>query len=325
MACLLTNSNQERIYLKNFHSFGRLSFTVSTLLSKSNISRIHAIAEWLDGSWYMRDLSSNGVWINKQRIPKDQPFKLNLNDIVCFAKDKEFVFTVVDLSAPTDLLLKKEALSSKIIEAIPLASYNILPDEKNPKAVVYFDANKKSWYLEKVGIDEDKSSVQKLDEKDCFQIEYSTWQLQLVDHLMHTELLPQSRYCLDDLSFEFKLSQDEESTQMLLNMPDKTIDFDIRSHHYLTLNLARQRFEDMVQGIDDSEQGWIYADMLAKDIGVDANYLNIQIFRARKQFVDLFSGHIGAEDFIQRRAGKIRFGGPNFRIKKGQAIECQSN
>jgi hypothetical protein len=77
--------------------------------------------------------------------------------------------------------------------------------------------------------------------------------------------------------------------------------------------------------LESSDQGWIYADTLAKNIGIDINYLNIQIFRARKQFADIFSGQISAEDFIERRAGKIRFGGRYFKIEKGQAVECQSN
>lgn len=322
MACLLSEFTQERIYLKNYHSFGRLAFSVCTLLTKPNISRLHAVIEWQEGAWLLKDLSSNGVWVNKQRIQTEKFVKLSLNDQICLAKDNQCMFRVIDLSPPKDLLLKLDPTSELVTDALPLAPYNLFPDEENPIAAIYYEPSQKSWFIERLS--DAPCEPEPIIENSSFKLGFSVYKLHLIENLGRTELIPQAHYDLRDISFEFKLSQDEESTQMILTMPDRKINFDVRSHHYLTLNLARKRFLDMKSNVGEPEQGWIYADMLAKDIGVDANYLNIQIFRARKQFMDLFAGLVTPEDFIQRRAGKIRFGGTRFQIQKGTIIECHS-
>ena len=97
----------------------------------------------------------------------------------------------------------------------------------------------------------------------------------------------------------------------------------MRSHHYLTLNLARYRARDAQKGLDVSQQGWVYAEQLEKDLGIDSCYMNIQIHRARKQFADALEHLCDVRQLIERKAGKLRFGGTKFQILKGQQLECQ--
>jgi len=105
---------------------------------------------------------------------------------------------------------------------------------------------------------------------------------------------------------------------------EEHIDLLTRSHHYLTLCLARQRAKDIQAGLDDSEQGWVYAELLAKDLGFDASHLNIQIYRMRKQFVDALNNSCESSNIIERSAGKLRLASKFFCITKGDKVECDT-
>jgi hypothetical protein len=63
---------------------------------------------------------------------------------------------------------------------------------------------------------------------------------------------------------------------------------------------------------------------LAKDLGVDASHLNIQIYRIRKQFVDALNNACESSNIIERNAGKIRLASKSFRIIKGDNVECDT-
>jgi hypothetical protein len=131
---------------------------------------------------------------------------------------------------------------------------------------------------------------------------------------------------LVDVEFVFSLSLDEETTQLELHQPKQkqTIDLGVRSHHYLLLQLARHRANDIERGLDAKSQGWIYADHLAAELGLDITHMNIQIFRARKQFVDNLPETVDHESLLERRGGKIRFGGVKFKIYKGATLTTTS-
>lgn len=46
-------------------------------LDGPSISRQHLVFEWQDGELYVTDLSSNGCWVNGQRIAAGEPFLVN--------------------------------------------------------------------------------------------------------------------------------------------------------------------------------------------------------------------------------------------------------
>lgn len=112
----------------------------------------------------------------------------------------------------------------------------------------------------------------------------------------------------NEMTFVFCLSQDEESTELRLEGATQLIDFDIRSHHYLTVLLARYRSEDMAKMIDKHLQGWVSIDKLTNDLGLTESHVNIQIHRARKQLADkLKTLNLSGPMLIKRkkRAGQI--------------------
>ncbi|MEN9986281.1 MAG: hypothetical protein RI925_1783, partial [Pseudomonadota bacterium] len=94
-----------------------------------------------------------------------------------------------------------------------------------------------------------------------------------------------------------------------------------RIHHYTLATLARQRLRDARQGVEESSQGWIPLDNLARMLGVDPPYINIQIFRARQQITRALPMSRQPASLFERRRGEVRFGGYPFRILKGLTEE----
>ncbi|MCJ8272569.1 MAG: FHA domain-containing protein, partial [Psychrosphaera sp.] len=202
-----------------------------------------------------------------------------------------------------------------------------LPDEQTPEVVVFIDPTEQQWCIEHLGEhfnQEEQHNVTLLNEHDIVEFDGQKWQLRLSHLATPTEQFEPLRHQLDQLNFVFDLSFDEEVTQLRLITPEDTIEFYARSHHYLTLNLARYRACDAQNGIEPQKQGWVYPEQLMKDLGLDVSHLNIQIHRARKQFTDVLHGLCDAQSLIVRQAGKLRFGGSLFSIYKGQQLECES-
>lgn len=124
-----------------------------------------------------------------------------------------------------------------------------------------------------------------------------------------------------DITLHFELSQDEEHARLSAQVGSLLIDLGERVHHYSLATLARLRLRDDQQGHDPHSQGWVALDDLARMLGVDASYLNIQIFRARGQFANALPLRVHAPLLVERRRGEVRLGGYSFRIRRGSALE----
>ena len=161
MAYLTSTNSKYQLYLKTFHQFGRLASAVDTLIDSPNISRIHAIIEWIDHTWYIRDLSKNGVLVNNKKIIPNKLYQLNISDQLCFAGQKNINFVVENLDKPRDALIpyvKNEQSNEKAQTPIVLEHYHFLPSESAPEIIVFYDINEKSWFCESVA----EASVEKI-------------------------------------------------------------------------------------------------------------------------------------------------------------------
>lgn len=128
---------------------------------------------------------------------------------------------------------------------------------------------------------------------------------------------------LPELCFDFKVSQNEEHANLDLQVGPRMIPLGERIHHYTLATLARRRLEDAHQGIDEPSQGWVAVDTLARMLGVDVPYVNIQIFRARQQILRVLPQSLESAALLERRRGELRFGPFAFRISKGGREEGQ--
>lgn len=321
MATLVNLQTQQRCLLQSHHTVGRLNSSVNTLISDSYISKIHAFIEWNGEHWLLRDVSSNGTWLNGNRLSMEQIAKLDVGDEIAFASKETHIFTLADINPPCDCLVPVEHNS----EAIELEFCHLLESKQSQPMILSYNNNTYSWWQEILDDNLNQpTKTAELSDQSMLTVDGLIWQLQINRSIEDTQILRPTITSIDEIIFEFHTSLDEESTQLRLQSGEQNIDLLLRSHHYLTLTLARQRAHDIKVGLDDSEQGWVYAEHLAKDLGLEAGHLNIQIYRIRKQFIDALNNCCETSNIIERSAGKLRFAGHFFCIYKGDSIECDT-
>ncbi len=319
MAHLIDNNNIV-VYLLQYHTFGRLRYSVDTVVNGSEISRYHAVMEWRNAMWMIKDVSTNGVWINQTRIPKNEYIKLNEKDSVSLGSADGKLFTFTDSTPPEDTLYLFDEANTATSNIICLQSYNMLPNDDAPTLALY--KNKGGWWSEDLGSSDIEERC--LQDRDLISIEGVRWQLRLAQLNEQTINLEKSYVPLDGIIAEFHVSQDEESIQLIVLANDDFEDLKVRNYHYLSLYLARRRAQDAMQGLAPTEQGWIYNDEAAKALDMEEMHLNLHVHRARKQFVKVVSVAYNASNFIERRPHQIRFGSLALRIIKAGQVEFDS-
>lgn len=312
--------NQGRvIHLAQYHTLGRLRYSVDTVIDGAEISRYHAVIEWINDHWMIKDISTNGVWINQNKIPKNQYVVLNAGDSLIFGSINGKSFNFTDSHPPEDMLYlfdeeEGESASNKVI---CLQSYNMLPNDDAPRLALY--KNKGDWWSEDLQGTELHERC--LKDRDLISIEGTRWQLRLAQLNEQTQNLEESKIPLDQLIAEFHVSQDEENVQLSMSGNGESVDLSVRNYHYLSLYLARRRIADEQNGNVSSERGWVYREDAAKELGMDEMHLNLHIHRARKQLAKSLNFICNASSFIECRPGQIRFGEMPCRILKADVVE----
>ena len=327
MAYLFNHHTNARCYLYAYHSFGRFAYSVDTLITNPCVSKIHAIVEWKNNNWSIRDLSSNGTWLNQDKLTKDEALSLKIGDIIRFADDEQLSFQVENLNPPADVLLptskpnaeQQHTEQNTEQDAITLQPYHLLPNEQAPEIALILNRFTGQWSIEDVN--DSQLAPRLLQENDVIEFSNQRWQLQLSHLEKNTELKVSSQLEIEDLCCIFELSLNEEVTKLKVKSPQETTNFYTRSHHYLTLSLARYRIEDAEKGLPNAEQGWVSTDRLLRDLGVDMPHLNIQIHRSRKQFAEILTNVHNAENVIERQLRQVRFACSAFEIYKGHQLE----
>src|SRR5690606_19390734 len=180
----------------------------------------------------------------------------------------------------------------------------LLPDTHTPELALYFDHQDQTWYAELMSSATQDQRRETIHPGDILQFDNLRWQFIRAQVYGPTEARAHNTQKLSDFEFVFNLSLDEETTQLELHHPQQTIDLAVRTHHYLMLQLARHRANDNARGLDVTSRGWIYADQLATELGLDSTHMNIHIFRARKQLADSLPNTRGHQQLLERSGGK---------------------
>lgn len=315
---LLHNNKKQYVYLCEHHTLGRLQDKVDTVIDDAYVSRIHAVMQWLAPHWVLRDLSSNGTWLNGTRVKPNEKYQLKQGDSIQFGSNTAPVFELIDTSAPQDALIQTDNTDSQIPTIIPVDNYHFLPDEAHPEMVLY--KKNGGWFADDLG-DANTTSFAMTDGS-TLQFDHKHWQLKLSQNSNITTQVEDDGDANLDASVVFVLSLDEEHCNVKLIQAQKTMDLSSHSHHLLTVMLARYRANDIQNNLPAQDQGWVYMDTLSRDTGLEERHINIQIHRVRKQLADKLERI--PESFIERRRGQLRFGGSSFEIIKGDKVEFSS-
>ena len=311
MATLLNTKYNKLTILRNQHIFGRHSGSSNTLLDNPEASRLHASILWNGSCWLIQDTSSNGTFINNEAIIAGVRRKLKIGDSIRFGALNTTAWLFNNDDAPKSMLISIESGS---VPPVELEGIVVLPNENSPEITLY-QAKNGEWVCE------NEAGVISLDSGVKVSTKDNSWYFVNADTFDSTKKAEQSDGNISTpINLNFTVSKNEEHVSLCILFENKPIDLGERTHHYLLLILARKRLTDHQSGLDDSEQGWIDKNLLSQQTGLDENYINIQIYRFRKQLIKAMPSAMQLLQIIERRRGELRFALKSVEINGGNDL-----
>ncbi len=262
-------------------------------VTHARVSGEHACLYWNDDRWYVRDLgSTNGTWVNGDLLPSGARRELETGDRILLGGAEAFGLSLLQ-DGPPDA-----SATSAVSGARTLATNGLLhlPDTENPALAVYYDGG---WIAE---VDGEQVRV---DDQDTVDVGGTLYRLELppgseADGLITTETAGSKLVPLDACHLRFRVSRDEEHVELTVVHSDDARAVASRAFHYTLLTLARQRVGDAKRRASSADQGWVYADELARMLGSTKPRVNLDIHRLRQQLAEC--GIAGAGRIVERRA-----------------------
>lgn len=310
MASLLNLTTGETMHLLAQHIAGRHQSSCNLLLENPKASRLHATFLWNGEHWLLHDNSSNGTYINNARLVRDSSQLLQCGDEINFVTPDTDTWKVADIEPPKSMLIPE----TPGIAVIFLDGIVVLPDETSPLVTV-FQALSGQWMCES----EFGTRVMVDGEEVGGHGKY--WRFSEAPDCAETQPLDhQELVNLSDISVYFNASQDEEHIWVKLTINGEVFDLGERNHHYLLLLLARQYGEDKAAGLFGQDRGWIDKDLLAKMFQQSEVYINMLIYRFRKQILKTLPEHLLMPQLIERRKGEVRLYCNDLKIDGGTQL-----
>ena len=304
MACfrLKSLSGSRLVYLRDYHTFGRRSDTVDTAIDSKCISKLHAIIEWRKPKWLIKDVSKNGVKLNSRVMPAQKFIALNVGDKIDFAGESEFTLSILDLDAPTSMLIN-QASPTKTIE---ITQSILLPNEETPELALYRCHDHKQWFTEPIQQDREPLFHRN---GDLIEFNDSVWEFLII--AIDDELDPAPRQTnLDEVAFRFGINPHKRSTNLTLIKSGLEINLGDESHYSLLAHLVRSQSEQE----DDSI--WLNNQKVRRELGLSEAQMNLQIFNARKQIEEALPNVAGHSKLKERKRRELKVNIKNFEIYK---------
>lgn len=308
MALLENGLSGEASLLRARHVLGRDPQRCDTVIADPYVSRIHASICWTAGRWELHDHGRNGTFVSGRFVGEGECVVLRDGDLIQFGSAGSVRWRARELGEPVDMLWPLRAPARPIAldrtHALPGAAFTVSRSAQG------------DWLCN------DTTPARVLHDGDAVICGEFAWQLVLA-HRGVTAALPRATQVATlPQRIDFTVSRDEEHVTATLHTRGGAVDLGARAHHYCLVTLARARFADAQAGYDTASRGWIELDVLARMLGLDESHINVQIHRARTQFLPLLSP--GSAELVERRRGGVRFGALAFRVVRGDRLECQS-
>jgi len=317
----LNKINQGLIYLRSSHCIGRSENNANTVVSGSEISRIHVVIEWDGRCWFIKDVSNNGTLVNGTRLIKNEHQKINVGDEFHLATIKNEGFIVEDVSPPANLLVP--VLCDNKIKPIILTDFNLLPTEESPELSLFYVDSCDQWYKEY--LNDNESRAYPISASDLIILGGIQWRMEIMTDEEVTVLMYKHKVLSNKVQYRFNLSDDLRDTKLTITTEDETIELEDKEHHRLTLSLAKHRFNDVKKGFSADDQGWRFRTSLASELGIDITSLNAQLCHAKQQFRKHVGEYYDGDELIERKGNKIRFSGIDYRIYRGSGLIIDNN
>lgn len=97
-----------------------------------DLSREHCLFEMDGEKYFITDLgSSNGVWVNDERIPAHEKTLITPDDVVILSNLYTFNINPVEIKTRSDVVIKQDAVVKKVNPETATVSFQLeYPDEK---------------------------------------------------------------------------------------------------------------------------------------------------------------------------------------------------
>lgn len=251
----------------------------------SLVSKEHASLHWMGDRWEVRDLGSrNGTWVGDRLLARGEGHGLAPGDTLTFG-EAACRFTLVDASEPR---VTARRLGTSIVRVAdgPLL---VLPSEDHPLTTIFEEGG--VWVAES---DAEKHPVA---DRETLVVAGEEWFLELPRIADVTWEAGAAQPTLGTIRLRLGVSRDEEHVEVMIFHGGRVTTLAARTGHYLLVLLARARLADV--GASVIERGWVSRDVLCREMRIDANRLNVEVWRLRKQLSELPVS--GISGLVERR------------------------
>ena len=313
MAHIRIHHNNTIQPLREHHSIGRRKNDIDTQLELIYVSKLHTSIEWKNAQWIIKDMSTNGTWVNGIRLTLHQYHPLKHGDIIDIAGEDGTRIEMLDTSPPEDMIYSTD----QQFESRPLRENMLLPNEESPVIELYKCPERHQWFAQHLLDNSPFSELGPFEHDSHLQCGNQHWTFLIINDYAPTAVIEAPDRDINDIEFRFDLTQNEENTTLtLINGSDETW-LNERAHHYLIVHLLRHKQKQFETSSES--HGWIDCELLSGDMGIDEAHINILVFRARKQISLALMGYNGSAQLLERRRRLIRTGIENYSIyKEGQ-------
>lgn len=292
------------LHLSSRYLVGR-SRSCHLCITKPSISGVHAEIVWDGSDWNLQDLGSrNGTFLDGRKLEPGEHAPLQRGSEIVFGV-RRHRFRLSD-DAPPRLMATTNKGDVCVAEGQELLC---LPSLDSPEITIFRSADG-NWVLE------DSGGLRELHDQTTVFAGGQYWRVCLPElHSRTRDAMVLATPALTDTALQFVVSRDGEHIELELTHSQRAWKLQARAHAFLLLNLARTRLDDQGQDhLDESEHGWVHREDLLRMLAIDAQLLNLWVYRARRQFADV--GVRGSANIIERRASthQMRVGVPNLAI-----------
>jgi hypothetical protein len=295
--------NSTKTYALDGHSLVGRAAHCHVALPDTRVSSEHASLSWRDTAWAIRDLgSTNGTWVNGQRIAPGVDVKLREGSEIAFGEAQQG-WALDDASPPGPI-----ALPVAGGEGCPLRDGVIaVPDSDQPQAMLYRSLTG-SWMLE------NGNRITSITPGSIFEVGETSWRFSCPTTSEST-VRTRHRLVIDG-TFHFDVSTNEEEVSLSVELEHERLPMGQLSGFYLLLTLARLRMQAEESGADAAERGWVHRDQLLKMLACGEQQLNVWVHRIRSRFAA--KGFLDYADVVQRRdgSGQMRIGSERIVVRR---------
>lgn len=259
-----------------------------------DLSRQHALIEWMGTRWLLRDLNStNGTFVDGVQVGRG-------GQILTRGARIGFGSLALSWEVTDDGPPRAFATATDGRRVMGRPSLLAVPEGDEPTHV-FREESQRGWTVETMAT----GHVEPVDVDALDQHDWNGWRVvlprlrpDLTRPAAHRVGVEHMHLVFHRLQRQPRIANDDVEVDVVL--PDRTVPMPALAHHRLLYVLAKERRRD------DDDDGWIDQEELQQGLGWNAAYINIQVFRAREKMIEHQIPDNGR--LIERRPRQLRLG-----------------